>query len=169
MSDAVITAIITGFFSFAGGVIIALIGAWAGVRKNLAEQFTKVHGDISDLRRDVDKMLNQLNPLWEIYGVEAIREARKGNLVVQNSPLRTSSAWAELIPEVVRQEVREAAIDQPEVDERSLAQTIIAKYLDELYPVSIEYDLPLQAIVGAAQVRIQELRRGVMESKDECI
>ena len=142
MSNEVQVAVV-GLF---GMVMVALIGAVANLFKERGAQ-----------REMYGEMRMQLNTLWEIYGIDAIKAARNFNLVQEKSPLTIAPGWEKIVPLELRRSIeRSVAKKLDGFSPKEIARAVLQEHMSELQVVSIEQDVSVQALMGALQVFVAD-------------
>lgn len=139
--------------SVLGSIIVAVITANARTNVMLADIKVK------------------LEIVYEIYVKDALRDARKRELLVENSPLLTTDRWTELMTKPLLKKITESATlftvqNRGKFDPTKFELFVIKKFGQELYHTSIESDVPMKAIWAALQVFIRDVITPLFEGKN---
>lgn len=126
-------------------VLVAILAA-AG---NLVSVY-KLIDRVRSLEQELAAIRVRTTTLWEIYAEDAIRDARNASLARQNSPVRITPQWKEIVPAALRNQIgREIVSMTPQTgDAYETAIEVFFNHKDELKRIAKEADVRLSALFG---------------------
>ena len=139
--------ILAALIAAGGGIIIAVIAAYATARATSRKEFDEIRQTV---------IVNQLkvDTLWEIYAEDAIRSAKDRHLVSAQSAVRPTGEFARVISIELCDKIEDDALIMSKyiVSPYDIAVEIWARYKVELIEKSNDAEISIRATWGAVVI-----------------
>ena len=148
MSDAIIISII----GVLGSLAVAYFTAQSKARSEMDKRYY-------EMRDQLNRNKDRLDLLWETFVVDAVKETHTAGLARRNSPLQLAERWDEVLVEPLRGKIeRDLRRYRWRLGSRydATIETFIANK-SPLLELAEEYDIKVQAIVGAIYLMSKEV------------
>jgi hypothetical protein len=151
-----------------GSVITAIITSSYNIRRSLGDAVKFNQASIVTNQKMIAELSVKVDLLWEVSVRDALRAARKNELVVENSPARTTRHWREILSPRLKEKIDEQIVTalrsfQPEDTLLHVEQNLVVHFSTDLYLLSVEKNLSVWALWGALRVYLYELVEQVLE------
>lgn len=167
--DSLWNTIIGAIVTIVVAYITSNIAANANIKKNYSDALTKLGQDIEAMRLTIVDIKVWKDIMSEIYIMDALRDARKRELVQENSPLRTTNKWSKIFPERLTKQIEEVVFLGLSANESNeeIQRDIVAQFGRKLYLISVEHDISVQALWGSIRVFLEQVLERESKKKEE--
>lgn len=140
---------------------IAIIGAVSSVLISVITAHLRMESRLAEI-------IVKLDIVYDIYVKDALRDARKRELVVENSPLLTTESWKGLIGKELLEKIGDCISTYVRRNNSKgvlqLERHVIREFGTTLYKISIDSDIPMRALWATLRVYIKEVILGETKS-----
>ena len=127
------------------GVVVTVFIAVVGAVWQMARRIGQIEGHIAQNRFKIDT-------LWDIYGVDAIREARMSGLTERHSRESPTRKWDESLPGALRDRIAAEIEQRRSLEHSDRCVQVMSVLIEDLKSAARETGLSLSSLFGVIQV-----------------
>jgi hypothetical protein len=157
--------IILALISAVVAIIVALITAYFAARAATDKRQAEINVQLALLDGRITKLAFQVELLWELGVKDALREAKKQGLVQQNSPMRPTKKWEQLVSQPLRTSLEMDLAHFAEVyrSPYDIAVEAYVRHRGPLEALALRADLPHALIFAMLAEQAKVYRQQVID------